>query len=158
MTVALDTNLLAYAEGVNDEERRLRAMDVLGRLPPGGAIVPVQVLGELFRLLTGKAKRTAAQARSAILSWRDAFPTQDSDGAALLSAMDLVADHHLSFWDALILAAAAEAGCRLLLSEDMQEGFTWRGVTVVNPVAATRHPLLAQIIGGSGECQIPSNN
>jgi predicted nucleic acid-binding protein len=43
----------------------------------------------------------------------------------------------------LILAVTAEAGCRVLLSEDMHEGFTWRGVTVVNPFAAIVHPLLA---------------
>jgi predicted nucleic acid-binding protein len=39
-----------------------------------------------------------------------------------------------------MLAAAAQAGCRLLLSEDMQDGFTWRGVTIRNPFAATPPP------------------
>jgi predicted nucleic acid-binding protein len=48
-----------------------------------------------------------------------------------------------------MLAAAADAGCRLLLSEDLQEGFTWRGVTVVNPFADTRHPLLAALLAVS---------
>jgi predicted nucleic acid-binding protein len=37
---------------------------------------------------------------------------------------------------------AADADCRLVLSEDLQEGFTWRGVTVTNPFGAERHPLL----------------
>jgi len=41
------------------------------------------------------------------------------------------------------LSAASAAGCRLLLSEDMQEGFTWGGVTVVNPFTDEPHPLLA---------------
>src|SRR5438309_751380 len=44
--------------------------------------------------------------------------------------------------DAVILASAADAGCRLLLSEELQEGFTWSGVTVTNPFVASRHPLL----------------
>ncbi len=44
-----------------------------------------------------------------------------------------------------MFGAAAEAGCRLLLSEDLQEGFTWGGVTVVNPFAATVHPLLEEM-------------
>ena len=144
--VALDTNVLAYAEGINDAQRQARAADVIANLPAGIAIVPVQVLGELFRVLTGKAKRSAAEARDAILSWRDAISTRDTSAAALLAAMDLVADHHLSIWDALILAVAAEAGCRLLLSEDLQEGFTWRGVTVVNPFATDPHPLLAALL------------
>jgi len=43
----------------------------------------------------------------------------------------------------VIFAASAAGGCRLLLSEDLQEGFTWGGVTAVNPFAAKRHELLA---------------
>jgi hypothetical protein len=49
----------------------------------------------------------------------------------------------------MILSAAADARCRLLLSEDLQEGFTWRGVTVVNPFRAQRHPLLAAVTAGT---------
>jgi predicted nucleic acid-binding protein len=44
------------------------------------------------------------------------------------------------------LATAADTGCRLLLSEDMQNGFTWNGVTVANPFATIRHPLLDAIL------------
>ncbi len=62
--------------------------------------------------------------------------------------MDLSAEHRLSFWDALIFSVAAEAGCRLLLTEDLQDGFTWRGVTAVNPFAEKRHPLLATALAG----------
>jgi predicted nucleic acid-binding protein len=46
----------------------------------------------------------------------------------------------------VVLAASAEAECRLLLSEDLQEGFTWRGVAVTNPFAATLHPMLAALL------------
>jgi predicted nucleic acid-binding protein len=56
--------------------------------------------------------------------------------------MELSARHQLAFWDAVVLAAAADATCRLLLSADFQDGFTWSGVTVVNPFAAAPHPLL----------------
>jgi predicted nucleic acid-binding protein len=151
MMVALDTNLLAYAEGVNDGRRQSRALEIIAGLPVGTTVVPIQVLGELFRVLTAKAGRSPADARDAILSWRDAIPTRDTSAAALLAAMDLVVDHRLSIWDALILSVAAEAGCRLLLTEDLQEGFTWRGVTVVNPFAETIHPLLASLLGpGTG--------
>jgi predicted nucleic acid-binding protein len=45
-----------------------------------------------------------------------------------------------------VLAAAAEAGCRLLLSEDLQDGFTWQGVTVTNPFAPTLHPILVGLL------------
>lgn len=147
--IGLDTNILAYAEGINDGARQAQALKVLGALPVEQVVVPVQVLGELFRVLTGKARRPASEARDIILSWRDAFDCRDTSSSALLAAMDLSVDHGLSIWDALIMAVAADAGCRILVSEDLQDGFTWRGVTVVNPFAAQLHPLLAAIMNGT---------
>jgi predicted nucleic acid-binding protein len=64
----------------------------------------------------------------------------------MLSATDLATDHRLGIWDAVVLSASAEAGCRLLLSEDLHEGFTWGGVTVTNPFAAVRHDLLQSVL------------
>lgn len=149
MRVALDTNVLAYAEGVGTKEKRDRTVEVLGQLDAGAVLLPAQTLGELFRVLTGKAKRTAMQARSAVLGWADAYPVADSTWSAFQGAFDLCADHALPIWDALILSAAAEQRCRLLLSEDLQHGFTHRGVTVVNPYVTPTNPLLAELLEGT---------
>lgn len=146
MRVALDTNVLAYAEGVNGAPMKKVALDLVRRLPASGTLLPVQVLGELFNLLVRKAGRPASKARSAILSWRDAFPLIETSEAVILSAVELAAVHQLGIWDAVILSAAGEAGCRLLLSEDLQEGFTWKGVTVTNPFAPSKHALLAALL------------
>jgi predicted nucleic acid-binding protein len=59
--------------------------------------------------------------------------------------MALAADHRFDIWDACIIAAAADAGCRLLLSEDLADGLTWRGLTLANPFAAKPHPLLRRL-------------
>ncbi len=146
MRVALDTNVLAYAEGVNGAAMKTVALDLVRKLPASGTFLPVQVLGELFNLLVRKAGRPASKARSAILGWRDAFALIETSEAVILSAVELAADHRLGIWDAVILSAASEAGCRLLLSEDLQEGFTWKGVTVTNPFAPLRHELLAALL------------
>lgn len=142
MSFAIDTNVLAYAEGVNGDERRASALDVLGSLRAAGALIPAQALGELFMVLVRKAGRSKPEAKRALLEWGDSFPIIDTSPDVLLSALDLSADHRLSIWDAIILASAGDARCRVLLSEDLQEGFTWRGVTVVNPFRTPRHPLL----------------
>lgn len=147
MNVAVDTNLLAYAEGVNDSARQRAAIDLIARLPPERTFLPIQALGELFAVLVRRAHRPRAKARQAILHWGDTFPLIESSSAVLLRAMDLAADHQLFVWDAFIIASAAEADCRLLLSEDLQDGFTWGGVTVTNPFAAERHPLLVKFLG-----------
>lgn len=143
MKIALDTNILAYAEGTNGSPSRTQALRLIKRLPQADVIVPVQTLGELFNVLVRKAKRTPARARTAVLSWRDAYSLSETSASVMVSATDLASDHGLSIWDSVVLAASAEAGCRLLLSEDLQDGFTWRGVTVTNPFALSVHPLLA---------------
>lgn len=66
--------------------------------------------------------------------------------ACFIAALDLAVDHQLQFWDSLILAIAARARCRVLLSEDMQQGFIWGGVTVVNPYFEAPYPLLEQFL------------
>ena len=133
MRYALDTNIMACAAGVNDLDRRVKARRLLDTLDPGDVAIPVQALGELFNVLTRKAKWPAAQARTAVLAWTDAYEVIETTPGILLDAMEITATHQFAIWDAVMLAGAAEAGCRVLLSEDMQHGFTWRRVTVRNP-------------------------
>ncbi len=146
MRVALDTNIIAYAEGIGDASRCADAIRLIEQLPAEIILLPAQTLGELFRVLTGKAKREAGLAREAIMTWADSFEVADSSWTAFQAAMDLVVDHRLQIWDALIMSVAAENHCRLLLSEDLQNGFIWRGVTVVNPFATPSSPLLDNLL------------
>ena len=146
MNVAIDSNVLASAEGVNGTQNRDAAIALLQALPPESTLVPVQALGELFAVLVRKARKPRADAAAAVLSWGDAFPLIETSNDVLLAATDLAQAHQLSLWDAVMLSAAADARCRLLLSEDLQDGFTWRGVTVTNPFASRRHPLLEALI------------
>jgi len=146
MRVALDTNVLAYAEGVNGAAKKEGALRLIQELPANAAHLPVQTLGELFQLLVRKAKHSATQARAAILGWRDAFPLIETSETVMIAAVELAASHRLGIWDAVILASAAEGDCRLLLTEDLQEGFTWNGVTVTNPFTKSPHPLLREFL------------
>ena len=136
MRIALDSNLLVYAEGVNGAERQRAALEILSGIEAEDIVVPIQALAELFAVLTRKARITAQDARAAVVNWADAYEVIDTSFATLIDAMELVASHKLSSWDAVILAAAAGADCRILLSEDMHDGFTWRGATVRNPFGA----------------------
>ena len=144
--IALDTNVMAYAEGVGDAKRCRAARNLVARLPGHLVVIPAQTLGELHRVLVGKAGNAPAKARAAILSWADAFDVADSTFEALRAALDLAADHGMPIWDALILSVAADQKCRLLLSEDFQHGFTWRGVTVLNPFRTPQHALLVAVL------------
>ena len=146
MRVALDTNILVYVEGVNGPEPKEAAAGLIRKLPASDTFVPIQVLGELFLVLLRKAGWSRAQARMAVLSWHDTFPVIETSSTILLAALELCVDHKLRIWDAVILAGAAEAECRLLLSEDLQDGFAWRGVTVVNPFARKKNDVLKSLL------------
>lgn len=151
MRVALDTNVLAYAEGVNGPERHAAALDLVRRLPQEAMFIPVQAHGELLNVLVRKAGMSRGAARDVMLGWWDAFAVIETSSAVIQAAGDLSADHQVGIWDAVIMSAASHAGCRLLLSEDMQEGFTWGGVTVVNPFASPPHPLLNGLLAPSAD-------
>jgi predicted nucleic acid-binding protein len=146
MRLALDTNVLAYAEGVNGIARKKAALAIVDKLPAESTFVPVQVLGELFHVLVRKAGRSLERSRAAILSWQDVFPLVETSPAVMLAAADLATSHRLGIWDAVVFSAAAAAGCRLLLSEDLREGFTWNGVTATNPFSEQRHELLEELL------------
>ena len=146
MRVALDTNLLVYAEGFGDRDRVLATRALLEQLALADVVIPVQCLGELFRVLTGKAGWSAAEAQEAVLTWMDSYLLLDSTADAWRGAMDLVNAHQFAVWDALVLNVAAEGGARLLLTEDMHPGFSWRGVRVVNPLLSPADHLLAQLL------------
>ena len=142
ISIAVDTNVLAYAEGTNGESKQQAALDLLRALPAESTLLPAQTLAELFNVLVKKARRSRADAKRAVLDWGDAFPIIETSASVVLAATDLASNHQMGIWDAIVLSAAADGGCRLLLSEDLQDGFTWSGVTVTNPFAAPHHPLL----------------
>jgi len=144
--VSLDTNVLAYAENVNGPAKKRVALDLLQRLPPESTLIAVQALAELFSVLVRKAGWSRERARDAVSSWGVSYPLIETSSSVVLLAAELSVRHQLGWWDAVILSTAADARCRLFLSEDLQEGFTWSGVTVINPFAPRRHPLLDAVL------------
>lgn len=132
--------------GVGDSVRCNAAQSLIERLPAGKVVLPAQTLGELFRVITARKGLSAPFARDLILGWADVFEVADSTWTSFQSALDLVADHQLQIWDALIMAVAADNHCRFLLTEDLQSGFTWRGVTVMNPFTQIDHPQLVGLL------------
>ncbi len=135
MRIALDTNILVYAEGADGEARQTEAKAVIATLGSDDIMLPVQVLAELFAVQVRKSGLAPQTARLNVLRWANAYTPIDTSAAILAGAMELVGRHRITFWDAVVMASAASAECRQLLSEDFQDGFTWRGVTARDPFA-----------------------
>jgi predicted nucleic acid-binding protein len=130
---ALDSNVLIYAQGLNDFDRLARARATIKLLVDSDIIIPAQALGEVFAVLTRKYGQPHALARDFVLRWQDGYEVAPTTERVLVRAIDLANDHRLSIWDAVMCAAAAEADCTVLLTGDMQDGFVWSGVRVINP-------------------------
>src|SRR6267143_1179668 len=105
MRVALDTNILAYVEGVNaGDGRQNAAVALLQELPKGAVLVPVQALGELYNVLVRKLGWPGERARAAVVAWRDAFGLAPTSETAMMDAVNLAADHRLGIWDSVMIS------------------------------------------------------
>ena len=125
----LDTNVIVYAT-LADDPRRPTAE----RLLEAGGIVSVQVLNEFASVASGKLKRAWPKIRATLALVRSRVErVRPLTEATHDRALALAADHGLSFYDALIVAAAQEAGCETLFTEDMQDARAFGMLHIVNP-------------------------
>jgi len=132
----LDTNVFVYCFDRRDRRKQARAESLVGQaLDDHVGIISTQVVQEFLNVSTTKFARPMNRNESrayldAVLSpLCEAFPTI----ALYREALDLCANLGYSFYDALIIAAALEAGCSTLYSEDLQDGQTVRDLKIVNP-------------------------
>ena len=129
----LDTNVLVYTDDAATPAKQRRALDLVAEHRRAGTgVVSLQVLQEYFVTVTRKLRVDARVARRKVelLAEFDVAAPQVTD---ILAAIDLHRLHGLSFWDALIVRSAKQAGCGVLLSEDMQEAREIDGVRILNP-------------------------
>lgn len=132
----LDTNLLVYAESSDERLKQRRAIDLITQHRAAGtAVLSTQVLQEFANVALRKLRLPPARVRDRLNLYRR-FELVQTSPDLIVRALDLHALHSLSFYDALIVQAAISGGCRQLLSEDLQHGAEFGGVTIVNPFRA----------------------
>jgi predicted nucleic acid-binding protein len=123
-----DTNVLIYAQQEGQKA------DTARRLMAEGGFISVQVLNEFANVTRRKLGLAWGDVEAAIADILAVMEPPLPIGLSLsATARELAADHGLSFYDALIVAAAMEAKCTVLLTEDMQAGRRFEDLTIVNP-------------------------
>lgn len=133
MSAFFDTNVLVYAQQQNAKGDRAR--EVLAR----GGFVSVQVLNEFASVSSRKFGRSWLEIAEAISDVTAVTaPPIALTNALHDTARALAEKHMLSFYEALVIAAALEAGCSVLLSEDMQAGRRFGDLTIENPFTVAR--------------------
>jgi len=132
----LDTNVLVYAVDASSPGKRAVAQAIVGRaLEDRSAVVSFQVVQETLQALTRKARVVARDADVAAFLEDVLVPlwTVQPTPALYRKAIAIQASHGYSFYDSLVVAAAIGAGCKRLLSEDLQHGQRIEGVRIENP-------------------------
>ncbi|HEY4360599.1 MAG TPA: PIN domain-containing protein [Bryobacteraceae bacterium] len=129
-----DTNILLYIHDHRDPVKQRRAAEIFEQhLVSKTIAISTQVIQEFYVTATRKFSLPPERAREVIADFCEMKPVT-IDTPQILQATDLAAKFHLSFWDALILAAAETAGATLLLSEDFSPGQVYGRIRVVNPL------------------------
>ena len=132
----VDTNVLVYAHDRDAGIKNRTAREVVeGLWETRRGAVSTQVLQELYVTLTRKIpfpleKPLARRIVSNYLNWEVAV----NDGAVVLQASEIEERNNLSFWDAMIVAAAYNLNAAVLLTEDLNDGQKIEGIAVRNPL------------------------
>ncbi len=131
---SLDANILFYAVDSNDPERHSTAVEVVERAAlEHDCLIALQAYGEFVAAATRKQKMTIEEAGAQVADWQTLFTTVYPGPGTLRQAIDAVAQHNLSFWDAMLWSVVKDAGATVLLSEDLQDGRELGGVWFRNP-------------------------
>ena len=136
----VDTNILVYAEDRDAKSKHEVARDlVLGLWNDREGVLSIQVLQEFYVNVTRKLKKplrpaAALDAVREYLTWK----VVENTGSLLVQAAELQQRAQLSFWDAMVVRAAIQAGCDRLYSEDLNAGQRFDSVVVINPFKTAR--------------------
>lgn len=137
MAAFVDTNVLLYAASTVADEaaKRVTARAILER---DDLVLSVQVLQEFYVQATRATRQDRLPHESAVMlieSWLR-FRVIETTVPLVQHALASALRWRISYWDAAIVEAARLGGCPTLLSEDLQSGMNFSGVTVENPFMA----------------------
>lgn len=132
----LDTNVFVYhADGAYPGKSAIARSLIAAGTAQGTAVTSFQVIQETMNVVTRKlvSPLTVLEAQEFLRDVIEPLWTVMPTPRLLNNALSLFARYGFSFYDSLIVAAALDAGCDRLVSEDFQHGQQIEGMTVVNP-------------------------
>jgi predicted nucleic acid-binding protein len=130
---SLDTNILIYSTDTAAGDRFRLAAAIVDRAPLCECRIGLQAISEFYVAATRKGKLSRRDAELQAGDWLTLFQTVAPSREAARRALRTASAGDASYWDALLLATVAEAGCTAMLTEDMADGTTLLGVRIVNP-------------------------
>jgi predicted nucleic acid-binding protein len=131
--ITLDSNILVYGVDRRAGARYQLAIEIIAAAARADCLLTLQAASEFFVVVTRKQLLARDRAAALVSHWLDVFPQALVSASSVRTALSDAAVGRAAYWDALLVATAAEAGCRMVLTEDMQHGGTLHGVEIHNP-------------------------
>jgi predicted nucleic acid-binding protein len=144
--ISFDTNILVYAADENADARHAAARDILRAARNAPAALTEQSLVEFINAATRKAKLPLARVAPYVREMLATFMLMLPDKSTIEDVLFLLSRHSISVFDARIVAVCNAHGCSHLLSEDLQDGASYGGVTIVNPFNPANAGLVEQLL------------
>ena len=133
--VFLDTNILVCAQDAASPDKQRKSREAIAAIAGSGdGVISTQVMQEFYVTATHKIGVPPLVAKGVLKTFA-VFEIVQVSPLLIQEAVDCSILNQLSFWDSLILAAAASAGCSTVYSEDLNPGQSILGVKVQNPLA-----------------------
>lgn len=145
----LDTNILVYSvDGAAGPRHRI-ALEIVDHAVNADCRLTLQSLSEFYVAVGRKRIMRAPDAAAQVIDWMAAFLSVAASAAAIQAALADSLAGRASYWDALLVATAAEAGCTLILTEDLADGSRLGRVEIHNPFnpAGGMTPRARQLLG-----------
>jgi predicted nucleic acid-binding protein len=131
--ISLDTNILIYAVGDACADKKQLAKKLVIHAAASEGILTQQVYGEFFNVCAKKAIIPKVRVIEQVVAWQRFLPPAATDPKDYIDAFALANRYQLQFWDSVILCVCAQQNASILFSEDMQDGATYAGVTIIDP-------------------------
>jgi predicted nucleic acid-binding protein len=144
--IAFDSNILLYAELESASAKGKLAESLLAYCV-GRSVIAAQALGEVLTVVRRRLPSAFGEACRQVEDYRDTLAVVPTDGEIIVAAARFSQRYRLQFWDAVIWQASRKGGATILLTEDMQDGFTAGGMRALNPFTRADWPTLAADLG-----------
>ena len=131
--ITADTNVLVYLWDNGAPLKMRVASQVAAFLAARSWPLALQVIGETQNVLLRKLRQPPWQAAQNARNLLTAYPSFQASVTNAAESLTLMAAGRLGYWDAMLVTAARDAGCSVLLSEDMQDGARHGALEIVNP-------------------------
>ncbi len=132
----IDTSILIRSVDASAGLRHLLAVEIIERAVIVASCLTLQSVSEFFSACCRGRLVSPESAADMARAWLDMFPTVCATQAAARVALDHVLAGRASYWDALLVATAEEAGCSAILTENLGDGTTFGAMRIINPFGA----------------------